>query len=92
IFTELPLAQYVADPKLHAYFLNIVGDIQYELPGVFLHNPMPDVVNAQLWTVPYELWCYVVLALLAVTTICFNRVAYLVFLVAVQVALLSYDI
>ena len=66
IFTELPLAQYVADPKLHAYFLNIVGDIQYELPGVFLHNPMPDVVNAQLWTVPYELWCYVVLALLAV--------------------------
>jgi peptidoglycan/LPS O-acetylase OafA/YrhL len=92
IFTELPLAQYVADDieKIGVEFR--VGDIQYELPGVFLHNPMPDVVNAQLWTVPYELWCYVVLALLAVTTICFNRVAYLVFLVAVQVALLSYDI
>ncbi|MGY3692733.1 peptidoglycan/LPS O-acetylase OafA/YrhL [Bradyrhizobium sp. USDA 3240] len=92
VFTELPLAQYVADPKFHAYFLNMVGDIHYELPGVFLHNPMPDVVNAQLWTVPYELWCYVILALLAVTTICFNRVTYLVFLVIVQVALVSYDV
>lgn len=92
VFTELPLAQYVADPKFHAYFLNIVGDIHYELPGVFLRNPLPDVVNAQLWTVPYELWCYVVLALLAVTTICFNRVAYLVFLAIVQVGLVSYDI
>ncbi|SEE03455.1 acyltransferase family protein [Bradyrhizobium erythrophlei] len=92
VFTELPLAQYVADPTFHAYFLNIVGDIHYELPGVFLHNPLPDVVNAQLWTVPYELWCYVILALLAVTTICFNRVAYLVFLVIVQVGLVSYDV
>jgi len=70
----------------------MVGDIHYELPGVFLHNPLPDVVNAQLWTVPYELWCYVILALLAVTTISFNRVAYLVFLVIVQVALVSYDV
>lgn len=92
VFTELPLAQYVADPTFHAYFLNMVGDIHYELPGVFLHNPLPDVVNAQLWTVPYELWCYVILALLAVTTICFNRVAYLVFLVIVQVGLASYDV
>ncbi|WP_245452688.1 acyltransferase [Bradyrhizobium sp. C9] len=92
VFTELPLAQYVADPKFHSYFLNIVGDIHYELPGVFLRNPMPDVVNAQLWTVPYELWCYVILALLAVTTICFNRVAYLVFLAIVQVGLVSYDV
>ncbi|MHC2435551.1 peptidoglycan/LPS O-acetylase OafA/YrhL [Bradyrhizobium sp. USDA 4451] len=91
-FTELPLAQYFADPKFHAYFLNIVGDIHYELPGLFLHNPLPELVNSQLWTVPYELWCYVILALLAVTTICFNRVAYLVFMVIAQIALVGYDI
>ena len=50
LFTELPLAQYFADPKFHAYFLNIIGDIQYELPGVFLNNPLPKLVNCQLWT------------------------------------------
>ncbi|WP_235999798.1 acyltransferase family protein [Bradyrhizobium uaiense] len=92
VFTELPLTQYFADPKFHAYFLNIVGDIHYVLPGVFLHNPMPELVNAQLWTVPYELWCYVILALLAVTAIAFNRVAYLVFLVIAEIGLVGYDI
>ncbi|MHC2256221.1 acyltransferase family protein [Bradyrhizobium embrapense] len=92
VFTELPLAQYVADPKFHAYFLNIVGDIHYELPGVFLNNPLPRLVNCQLWTVPYELWCYVILALLAVTTIAFNRVAYLAFMVIAQIGLIGYDI
>ena len=92
IFTALPLAQYFADPKFYAYFHNIVGDIHFELPGVFLHNPVPDLVNAQLWTVPYELWCYVILALLAVTTICFNRVVYLGFLVFAQLGLACYDI
>lgn len=92
IFTALPLAQYFADPKFYAYFHNIIGDIHYELPGVFLHNPVPLAVNAQLWTVPYELWCYVILALLAVTTICFNRVLYLAFLVFAQIGFAWHDI
>ncbi|MGY3440382.1 MULTISPECIES: acyltransferase family protein [unclassified Bradyrhizobium] len=92
IFTVLPLAQYVADPKFYAYFHNIIGDIHYELPGVFLRNPVPFAVNAQLWTIPYELWCYVILALLAVTTICFNRVLYLVFLVLAQIGFAYHDI
>lgn len=91
IFTEMPLTQYFADSKFHVYFLNIVGYIHFELPGVFLHNPVPDLVNAQLWTVPYELWCYAILALLAATTICFNRVRYLGFLVLAQIALVCYD-
>ncbi|WP_083636634.1 acyltransferase [Bradyrhizobium sp. AS23.2] len=92
IFTAIPLAQYFADSKFHVYFLNILGDIHFELPGVFLHNPTPYVVNAQLWTVPYELWCYVILALLAATTVCFNRVLYLGFLVFAQIGLICYDI
>lgn len=92
LFTELPLAQYFADPKFGHYFLNIVGDIHYQLPGVFLHNPMADVVNAQLWTVPYELWCYIILALLAAATICFSRVLYLAFLGCAQAGLVAYAI
>jgi peptidoglycan/LPS O-acetylase OafA/YrhL len=92
IFTAIPLAQYFADSRFHVYFLNVVGDMHFELPGVFLHNPAPDLVNAQLWTVPYELWCYAMLALLAATTICFNRVLYLGFLVFAQIGLVCYDI
>lgn len=90
--TALPLGDYFADAKFHAYFLNIVGDIHFELPGVFLHNPSAGLVNAQLWTVPYELWCYAILALLAAITVCFNRVLYLGFLVLTQVGLVCYDI
>jgi peptidoglycan/LPS O-acetylase OafA/YrhL len=33
---------------------------------VFENNPVPWRVNSQLWTVPYELYCYIALSLLAV--------------------------
>jgi peptidoglycan/LPS O-acetylase OafA/YrhL len=62
--TSLPLASYFQDPLFWSYLLNAIGDIHYKLPGVFVNSPTPDVVNAQLWTVPYELLCYVALAAL----------------------------
>lgn len=65
MLTRLPLAAYFGDSLLVRYFLNIVGDIQYLLPGMFEDNPWPRTVNAQLWTLPYELMCYIVLATLA---------------------------
>ena len=46
------------------YLLNALGDIHYQLPGVFLNNPVSGV-NLQLWTVPYELGCYIALAAVA---------------------------
>lgn len=68
LLTTLPLWDYFRDPQFHAYFLNVVGDIHYLLPGVFVSNPFP-LVNGQLWTVPYELACYIALTLLALTGI-----------------------
>ncbi|MDF2114778.1 acyltransferase [Roseiarcaceae bacterium H3SJ34-1] len=65
IFTALSLSEYVSHPMFHKYFLNIVGDVQFHLPGVFASNPFPGVVNGQMWTVPYELYCYLTLAALA---------------------------
>jgi peptidoglycan/LPS O-acetylase OafA/YrhL len=50
---------------LHTYLLNMVGDIHFLLPGVFLNNPVPATVNLSLWTVPFELQCYVLLMALA---------------------------
>jgi len=65
LLTRLPLADYMRSATLYSYFLNMTGDIHYALPGLFADNPLPAVVNGQLWTVPYELWCYIALALLA---------------------------
>lgn len=60
-----PLSDYLADPRLVDYFLSIFGEVKTDLPGVFVTNPLPSVVNGQLWTIPYEIKCYLVLALLA---------------------------
>ena len=56
--TTAPLREYFGDPDFWQYFLNCVGLVQYVLPGVFEGNPYPRVVNGSLWTVPYELECY----------------------------------
>ncbi len=65
IFTSLALSEYFSDPVFWRYMLNVTGHIHYILPGVFADNPLPDTVNAQLWTVPWELMCYVMMAILA---------------------------
>lgn len=57
IFTSLPLGRYFTDRDTFSYALNIVGDIHYLLPGVFRENQLPHV-NAPLWTIPFELECY----------------------------------
>lgn len=65
LVTTLALGAYFADADFLGYFTNIIGLIQYDLPGVFASNPRPDVVNAQLWTIPFELECYLVLSVVA---------------------------
>jgi peptidoglycan/LPS O-acetylase OafA/YrhL len=35
--------------------------MQYSLPGVFENNPSPEV-NGALWTIPFEIGCYAILA------------------------------
>lgn len=67
MLSTMDLASYFSAPEFRLYFLNIIGDIHYLLPGVFTNNPLPATVNGQLWTVPFELECYVALgALIAV--------------------------
>jgi peptidoglycan/LPS O-acetylase OafA/YrhL len=74
IVTTLSIPQYISEPKFLLYFTNALGIIRYQLPGVFLSNPLPDVVNGQLWTVPSELHCYIALAILMLTRISSSRV------------------
>ena len=60
--TSQPLHDYFSDKKFAHYFLNIIGFIHYELPGVFIANPFPGQVNGSLWTVPFEIGCYAIMS------------------------------
>ena len=89
LITTLPLRDYVADPRFATYLLNILGDVHFTLPGVFAGNPLPFVVNGQLWTVPYELLCYILLSFLAVLGVVRRRHLSLVFIATLTVALVG---
>lgn len=65
-FTTLPLEQYFRSPLLYHYLTNMVGWVNFYLPGVFTDHPW-TMVNGALWTIPYEMICYAVLSLLIVT-------------------------
>jgi peptidoglycan/LPS O-acetylase OafA/YrhL len=62
LLTTVALQKYFSSYEFFSYFLNLLGNIHYFLPGLFIDNPTPKYVNAQLWTVPVELYCYLILA------------------------------
>jgi peptidoglycan/LPS O-acetylase OafA/YrhL len=64
LLTTFALAKYFSDWKFYTYFWNMLGRIHYFLPGLFANNPEQFIVNSQLWTVPYELDCYVMISVL----------------------------
>jgi len=66
LLTSIPLHSYFGDRQFFTYFLNAVGDVHFSLPGVFLHNPRTGLVNGSLWTMPFEGFCYLALAALAI--------------------------
>ncbi|MBN9432240.1 MAG: acyltransferase [Bosea sp.] len=69
VMTELSLSEYFSSRSFYSYFLNIVGSIHFVLPGVFQNNPHPYIVNNSLWTIPYELECYIALIVMAALTL-----------------------
>lgn len=73
LLTTLPLGDYFSHPVMHRYLLNMVGEISFYLPGVFEHNGATSMVNANLWTLPAELGCYVTVMLLMMTGVMYDR-------------------
>ncbi len=80
-FTTLPLRDYLTNPELGSYFGNIVGLVHFTLPGVFEHNRTPRVINSQLWTIPFELECYLSLVLISLSTVLRDRRAFVALVV-----------
>jgi len=86
IFTSLPLGKYFASKEFWVYLLNVVGVIHVTLPGVFPSNALHDLSNPQLWTIPFELECYVVLSVLSVLGLVWKRSYLLLVTLALIVA------
>lgn len=65
VATSLPLAEYFQTPQTWLYVpLNIkLFAMKYGLPGVFSGNPYPEAVNGSLWSLRFEVECYVLLAI-----------------------------
>jgi peptidoglycan/LPS O-acetylase OafA/YrhL len=81
IFTTLPLDAYFKDPMFRGYFTSIIGIVKYKLPGVFLTNPVPELVNGQLWTLKFELLSYLFLALAVLLGLVRPRIRFGIFIV-----------
>ncbi|MCP3390684.1 acyltransferase [Bradyrhizobium sp. CCGB12] len=67
-FSTLPFFQYIVDYRTLQYLLGCLSVIavRYELPGVFVDNPN-EAVNGSLWTLRYEVFCYVCVAAIGMT-------------------------
>lgn len=65
LVTTLPLDAYLRSEATWLYLRNATFTVmRFDLPGVFLTNPLPVVVNGSLWTLPIEATMYVAVVVL----------------------------
>lgn len=64
IVTTCTPIQFFSDTRVWRYGMStlLLGSAATGLPGVFGENPHPSVMNASIWTLKYEVACYVLLA------------------------------
>jgi len=70
--TTFSSRRYYGSEYFLKYFRNIIGDVQFFLPGVFQYHPCV-IVNVNLWTLPGEYYCYAIMVGLMLTGVLFNR-------------------
>ncbi len=88
--TTLPLGEYFTDAGFLAYLMNIIGMVQLQLPGVFTSNPIQQV-NGALWTIPWEITCYIIMAFMMITGVVRRQTATFLLLAAFLVAGLAIE-
>ena len=85
--TQLSVGPYLQDGATWSYLKTATAlNIKFTLPGVFADNPLPNAINGSLWSLPYEIKCYIVLVVLSLLPLSLKTkslVAVLLLLVAV---------
>lgn len=65
VVTQLPLDVYFRERETWNYLKTATAfSIKFTLPGAFAGNPLANAINGSLWSLPYEIKCYVALAML----------------------------
>jgi peptidoglycan/LPS O-acetylase OafA/YrhL len=88
--TEATLIKYFSDPTFFSYFLNIVGSVHFYLPGVFINNPVPGIVNNNLWTLRPEFFCYIFITVTIVSQVIFSRQRFTFFGILISCLTIAY--
>lgn len=90
IVTTLPLAAYLSDPATGSFLWRnvLMAMPQFHLPGVFETQPYTDVVGS-IWTLFYEVLCYVGVLIVGMMGLLHKRRAMAVGVVIYAVAWLS---
>lgn len=65
LFTVVPLKEYMQGVPRYLY--NIALYPIFNMPGVFINNPYPVTINGSLWTLPVEVFCYLLLPVMGVS-------------------------
>lgn len=63
-FTTLPWIDYLLTPQTYKYLVKnavLLWGVNYNLPGVFDNNPYKGAINGSLWTLPNEIYMYLML-------------------------------
>jgi peptidoglycan/LPS O-acetylase OafA/YrhL len=81
IFTTVSLNHYFFTKEFASFFLNIIGWVHFTLPGVFMTHAVARV-NGSLWTVPFELVCYLMISIMIVIGVIKHRFLVLAFVLA----------
>ena len=92
LVTTLPLSEYFTQKQFFTYFGNIVGIVRMLLPGVFVDNPHPNIVNGSLWTLQPEFYCYLIMAALMVSAIVYKRTLYTLAFIAATAVLTALNL
>jgi peptidoglycan/LPS O-acetylase OafA/YrhL len=82
LFTTLPVTEYLTQSQTYQYLLNLTF-LKWDdyLPGVFQHTHAKGYINGSLWTIRFEIYCYLVVCVLGMLNLLKRRTA-LILLVA----------
>lgn len=90
LVSHVPLHDYFADPETFGYVVsNALMAPVYALPGVFSHGNTQSV-NGAIWTIPMEVSCYLVLAVVGALRITRSKSLFTVIVLGVCAVILTH--
>jgi peptidoglycan/LPS O-acetylase OafA/YrhL len=73
--SDLKIADYFSNSASWKYVLkncSMILGARFDLPGVFVSNPLTAMVNGSLWTLPYELRMYLLFSVMCLAVSVFK--------------------